>query len=101
MDKADAIYTYNEMWVSHKKNELLPSAATGLALGGIKLSERSQREEDKYYLISHVESQKKKAKQNRFTDHFVMHLTVRLLCSVPETNMILCNYTSIKNMKIV
>ena len=71
MDKVDAIYTYNEMWVSHKENELLPFAATGVALGGIKLSEISQREEDKYYLISHVESQKRKAKQNRFTDHFV------------------------------
>ena len=59
MDKVDAIYTYNEMWVSHKENELLPFAATGVALGGIKLSEISQREEDKYYLISHVESQKR------------------------------------------
>ena len=70
MDKADAIYTYNEMWVSHKKNELLPSAATGLALGGIKLSERSQREEDKYYLISHVESQKKKSKTKQIYRSF-------------------------------
>ena len=96
MDKEDGIYTYNEMLVSHKKNEVLPFAATGMALGGIKLSEVTPREEDKCYLISHVESQKTKAKQNRFTDHFVMHLTVRLLCSIPETNILCQLYFSKK-----
>ena len=35
-----------------KKNEILPFAATWMDLEGIMLSEISQREKDKYYMIS-------------------------------------------------
>ena len=35
-----------------KKEEILPFATTWMSLEGIKLSERSQAEEDKYCVIS-------------------------------------------------
>lgn len=38
--------------------------------------------------------------ENNYTnrgEHFVMYITVRLLCHTPETNILYVNYTSIKN----
>ena len=46
------IYTYNGILLSHKKNEILPFATTGMGLEGIMLSEVSQTEEDKYCMLS-------------------------------------------------
>jgi len=43
---------YNGILLSHKKNEILPSAAIWIDLENIILCEVSQREEDKYYMIS-------------------------------------------------
>ena len=36
----------------HKKNEIMPFAATWMNLENIILSEVSQKEKDKYYMIS-------------------------------------------------
>ena len=45
------LYIY-EYYSALKKNEILPSEATWMDLNGIMLGEVSQREKDKYYMIS-------------------------------------------------
>ena len=42
----------NEILLSHKKNEIMPFAATWMDLEIIILSEVSQKEKDKYHMIS-------------------------------------------------
>ena len=46
------VYLYSEILLSHKKNEILPFAATRMDLEIIILSEASQTEKDKYHMIS-------------------------------------------------
>ena len=46
------IYVYNGILLSHKKNEIMPFAATQMDLEMIILSELSQTEKDKYPMIS-------------------------------------------------
>ena len=52
MDKEDVVYIYNRILLSHKKNEILPFAATWMDLEIIIPSEVSQTEKDKYHMIS-------------------------------------------------
>ena len=42
------VYIHNGILLRHKKNEILPCAATWMDLEGIMLSEISQTEKDKY-----------------------------------------------------
>ena len=46
------LYIYNGILLSHEKNEIMPFAATWMGLEIIILSEVSQTEKDKYYIIS-------------------------------------------------
>ena len=53
MDKEDVVYIYTMKYYSAiKKNEIMPFAATWTDLEIIKLSEVSQKEKDKYHMIS-------------------------------------------------
>ena len=54
MDKEDVIYTHtpNGILLSHKKIEIMPFAATWMNLEIIILNEVSQKEKDKYHMIS-------------------------------------------------
>ena len=60
MDKEDVVHTHTHthththrgILLSHKKNEILLFETTGMDLEGIMLNEMSQKEEDKYYMIS-------------------------------------------------
>ena len=52
MGKEDVVHTYNGILLSHKKNEIMPFAATWMDLQIIILSEVSQKEKDKYCMIS-------------------------------------------------
>ena len=52
MGKEDVVYIYNGILLSHQKNEIMPFAATWMDLEIIILSELSQKEKDKYYMIS-------------------------------------------------
>ena len=45
------IYVYIYILLSHKQNEILPFEATCMDLGIIILSEVSQAEKDKYYMM--------------------------------------------------
>ena len=51
MDKEDVVYLYNGI-LALKKNEIMPFAAMWLDLENIMLSEISQTEKDKYYMLS-------------------------------------------------
>ena len=51
MDKKDVVYTYNEI-IAIKNNEILPFATVGMDLENIMLSEISQVEKNKYYVLS-------------------------------------------------
>ena len=46
------VHIDNGILLSHKKNEIMPSAATCIDLEMIRLSEGSQTEKDKYCMIS-------------------------------------------------
>ena len=56
MDKEDVVYIYiyihNGILLSHKKNKIMPFAATWIQSEIIILSEVSQKEKDKYHMIS-------------------------------------------------
>ena len=48
------IHTYSGILLSHKKNEIMPFAATWMQLEILILSEVSQKEKDKYHMMSLV-----------------------------------------------
>ena len=52
MDKEDVVLIYNGILLSHKKNEIMPFAATWMDLEITILTEVSQKEKDKYRIIS-------------------------------------------------
>ena len=47
------VYIHNGILLSHKKNDIMPFAATWMELETLILSERSQKDKDKYHMISH------------------------------------------------
>ena len=51
MDKEDEVYTYNGILFSHKKNGILPFAATWKDLESIMLSDIKSKK-DQYCMIS-------------------------------------------------
>ena len=52
MNKEDAVYIYNEILLSDKKNKIMPFAATWMDLASVILNEVSQTEKEKYCVIS-------------------------------------------------
>ena len=45
---------HNGILLSHKKNKTMPFAATWMEIKTLILSEVSQKEKDKYHMISHI-----------------------------------------------
>ena len=52
MNKKDVLHIYAGILLSHKKNEIMPFAATWMDLEIIMLTEESHKEKDKYHMIS-------------------------------------------------
>ena len=52
MDQEDVVCIYNGILLSHKKDKLMPFATTWMELDTFILSEVSQKEKDKYCIIS-------------------------------------------------
>ena len=55
MDKEDVVCIYNGILLSHEKNEIMPFVATWMDLEIVILSEVSQKEKDKYHMISLID----------------------------------------------
>ena len=66
MDEED-IHIHNGILLGHKKDECLPFVTTWIELEGIRLSEISQTEKDKYHRIVPIRGilKKKKRKANK------------------------------------
>ena len=54
------MYVYNGILFSHRKNEILPCATTWMDLKSIMLGEISQKEKDKYFVITYTWNPKNK-----------------------------------------
>jgi len=52
LDLEDVVYIHNGILLSHKKNDIMPFAATWMELENLILSEMSQKDKDKYHMIS-------------------------------------------------
>ena len=46
------VHIDNGILISHKKNKIVPFAATWMELETLVLSEASQKEKDKYHMVS-------------------------------------------------
>ena len=51
INKGNVVNIYNKLSLSHKKNEMMPFAATQMDLEIVILSEVSQTEKDKYHMM--------------------------------------------------
>ena len=51
MDKADVLHTHSGILLSHRKNEIMPFAATWMDPEIVILREISQTEKDKYHTL--------------------------------------------------
>ena len=74
MDKEDVVHKYNGILLSHKKEGIMPYAATWMDLEIIILSEVSQTEKDRYHMISLICGiLKKMIQMNLFTKQKQTH----------------------------
>ena len=51
MDEQNVVYTYSGMLLSLKRREILTYITTWMSLENIMLSETSQLQKDKYYMV--------------------------------------------------
>ena len=52
LDSEEVVYIHNGILLSHKKDDIMPFAATWMELETLILSEMSQKYKDKYHMIS-------------------------------------------------
>ena len=67
LDKEDVVYIYNGILLSHKKNEIMSFVATWMDLESVIQSEVSQKEKNKYHMLTHkygIYKKKKKVLMN-------------------------------------
>ena len=73
MDKEDVVHIYNGILLSHKKNEIMSFAATRMQPEIIILSEVSQKEKNKYHMISLICGIKNTTQMNISTKEKLTH----------------------------
>ena len=54
MDKEDVVHIYNGILLSHKKNEIESFVETWMDLETVIQGEVSQREKNKYHILTHI-----------------------------------------------
>ena len=79
MDKGDMVHVYNGILLSHKKNKILPFAATWMKLETLIMSEVSQKEKDKYHMVSLISGIYYMAEMNLSTEKKIKDLENRLV----------------------
>ena len=52
LDLEEVVYIHNGILLSHKKDDIMPFTATWMELENLILSEMSQKDKDKYHMIS-------------------------------------------------
>ena len=52
LDSEEVVYIHNGILLSHKKDDIMPFAATWMELETLILSEMSQKDKDKYHMRS-------------------------------------------------
>ena len=52
MDKENVVHIYNGILLNHRKNEIMPFAASNMQIKSIILNEASQKEKDKSHVMS-------------------------------------------------
>ena len=52
LDSEEVVYIHNGILLSHENNDIMPFAATWMELENLILSEMSQKDKDKYHMIS-------------------------------------------------
>ena len=54
MDKEDVVYTYNGILLSHKRSKIGSFVDTWMNLETVTQSEVSQKEKNKYHILTHI-----------------------------------------------
>ena len=54
MDEEDVVHIHMEYYSAMKKDKIMPFAATWMELETLTLIKVSQKEKDKYHMISHI-----------------------------------------------
>ena len=74
MDKEDVVHIYNRILLSHKRNAIVPFAETWIDLETVLQSEVSQKEKNKYHMVSLICGiLKKMIQMNLFTNQKQIH----------------------------
>ena len=75
----DVEHIYNGILLSHKKDKIMPFSATWMQLKTLILSEVSQKEKDKYHMISLISGIKYMAQTNLSTEKKLRDMENRLV----------------------
>ena len=86
-DKEDVVSIQNGILISHKKNEIMPSAATGMDLVIIRLREVSQTKKDKFPMVSNYMWNLIKMLQNNLFKNItkLTDFKINLMVTIGET----------------
>ena len=78
------VYRHNGILLSHKRNKIMPFAATQIELDTVILSEKSQKEKDKYHMISPISGIEYRPQMNLSTEKKLMDLENRVVVTKGE-----------------
>ena len=68
MDEEDVAHTYNGILLSHKRNKTELFVVRWMDLDSVIQSEVSQKEKNKYYMLTHIYGILKKRKKRKGSD---------------------------------
>ena len=84
LDSEEVVYIHNGILLSHKKDDIMPFAATWMELETLILSEVSQKKKDKYHMISLISGIEYLAQMNLSTEKKILDLENRLVVAKVE-----------------
>ena len=81
LDSEDVVYIHNGILLSHKKDDIMPFAATWMELETLILSETSQKDKENYHMISLISGILYPAQMNISSEKKIMDLEKRLVAA--------------------